>query len=591
MPFALPHPDDRPVRILFVFAWLAGGEEEAEIRLLAQSLDPARFRIDALPCARSATVHDPAFRSLRNTGVNVDDTALDYAFADTVTYLAKKITGYEIIISCQDVADIYPALDRLQHHPPLIERGRSVPEAMVGPKHLTTRYVGASEDVRTAAADRMPGRAQHARTIPLPEMSAQRCRRLWNWLRTRLGIAPAVPPSDPVLPLWQSLFDEVLAETAAPPPRLFRSFVQGGFECASQRLQTGRRLDVIAATRHDTHAGGDYSQLAQMGLRTVRDGARWHLIERQPGVYDFSSFLPMAHAANQAGTQVLWDLLHYGWPDDIDIWHPEFVIRFAGFARAIAQALRTVSDEVPFWCPVNEISFFAWAGGDVRYLNPFATGRGMELKVQLARASIAAMHALRDVDPRARFVHCEPLIAIHPDPGADLPRSVAERLDQAQFEAFDLLSGQIWPQIGGDPSLLDIIGVNYYPRNQWLHGGPGTGTGIDVDHPTYRPLSDLLFATYARYHRPLFIAETGVEDNRRAPWLRYVAGEVSRARARGVPVDGLCLYPVMNHPGWDDDRACQNGLLTQQFIGGQRGVDAPLSVAVAKAVTDFALPR
>lgn len=591
MPFALPHPDDRPVRILFVFAWLAGGEEEAEIRLLAQSLDPARFRIDALPCARSATVHDPAFRSLRNTGVNVDDTALDYGFADTVTYLAKKITGYEIIISCQDVADIYPALDRLQHHPPLIERGRSVAEAMVGPKHLTTRYVGASEDVRTAAADRMPGRAQHARTIPLPEMSAQRFQRLWNWLRTRLGIAPAVPTSDPVLPLWQSLFDEVLAETAAPPPRLFRSFVQGGFECASQRLQTGRRLDVIAATRHDTHAGGDYSQLAQMGLRTVRDGARWHLIERQPGVYDLSSFLPMAHAANQAGTQVLWDLLHYGWPDDIDIWQPEFVIRFAGFARAIAQALRTVSDEVPFWCPVNEISFFAWAGGDVRYLNPFATGRGMELKVQLARASIAAMHALRDVDPRARFVHCEPLIAIHPDPGADLPQSVAERLDQAQFEAFDLLSGQIWPQIGGDPSLLDIIGVNYYPRNQWLHGGPGTGTGIDVDHPTYRPLSDLLFATYARYHRPLFIAETGVEDDRRAPWLRYVAGEVSRARARGVPVEGLCLYPVMNHPGWDDDRACQNGLLTQQFIGGQRGVDSPLSVAVAKAVTDFALPR
>ncbi|TGD65654.1 hypothetical protein EYC08_07150 [Tabrizicola sp. WMC-M-20] len=591
MPFALPHPDDRPVRILFVFAWLAGGEEEADIRLLAQSLDPARFRIDALPCARSATVHDPALRSLRNTGVNVDDTAQDYGFADTVTYLAKKITGYEIIISCQDVADIYPALDRLQHHPPLIERGRSVPEAMVGPKHLTTSYVGASEDVRTAAADRMPGRAQHARTIPLPEMSAQRCKRLWNWLRTRLGIAPAVPPADPVLPLWQSLFDEVLAETAAPPPRLFRSFVQGGFECASQRLQTGRRLDVIAATRHDTHAGGDYSQLAQMGLRTVRDGARWHLIERQPGVYDFSSFLPMAHAANRVGTQVLWDLLHYGWPDDIDIWQPEFVIRFAGFARAIAQALRTVSDEVPFWCPVNEISFFAWAGGDVRYLNPFATGRGMELKVQLARASIAAMHALRDVDPRARFVHCEPLIAIHPDPGADLPRSVAERLDQAQFEAFDLLSGQIWPQIGGDPSLLDIIGVNYYPRNQWLHGGPGTGTGIDVDHPTYRPLSDLLFATYARYHRPLFIAETGVEDDRRAPWLRYVASEVARARARGVPVEGLCLYPVMNHPGWDDDRACQNGLLTQQFIGGQRGVDSPLSVAVAKAVTDFALPR
>ena len=76
----------------------------------------------------------------------------------------------------------------------------------------------------------------------------------------------------------------------------------------------------------------------------------------------------------------------------------------------------------------------------------------------------------------------------------------------------------MWLQIGADPSLLDIVGVNYYPRNQWLH----KGAGIDVDHPAYRPLSDLLVATYARYRRPIFVAETGVEDDRRAPWLCYV---------------------------------------------------------------------
>jgi hypothetical protein len=30
---------------------------------------------------------------------------------------------------------------------------------------------------------------------------------------------------------------------------------------------------------------------------------------------------------------------------------------------------------------------------------------------------------------------------------------------------------------------------------------------------------------------------------------------------RGVPLEGICLYPIINHPGWDDDRACQTGLL------------------------------
>ncbi len=34
-------------------------------------------------------------------------------------------------------------------------------------------------------------------------------------------------------------------------PGLFRSFFLGGFECSTQRRADGRRLDLIAATRHD----------------------------------------------------------------------------------------------------------------------------------------------------------------------------------------------------------------------------------------------------------------------------------------------------------------------------------------------------
>ena len=60
---------------------------------------------------------------------------------------------------------------------------------------------------------------------------------------------------------------------------------------------------------------------------------------------------------------------------------------------------------MPFYCPVNEISFFSWGGGDAAYLNPFAPRPRIELKVQLARAAIAAMEEILAVDPRARFVH------------------------------------------------------------------------------------------------------------------------------------------------------------------------------------------
>src|SRR5690606_13063437 len=136
---------------------------------------------------------------------------------------------------------------------------------------------------------------------------------------------------------------------------------------------------------------------------------------------DFSSLTPMLEAARDCGTEVIWDLMHYGWPDGLDIWRPEFVDRFARYARAVALHHRSLSDAVPFWCPINEISFFSWGAGDVGYLNPFERGRGFELKCQLARAAIAAMAELRAVDPRARFVHAEPLLGVHHAPWTGCP--------------------------------------------------------------------------------------------------------------------------------------------------------------------------
>jgi hypothetical protein len=72
-------------------------------------------------------------------------------------------------------------------------------------------------------------------------------------------------------------------------------------------------------------------------------------------------------------------------------------------------------------------------------------------------------------------------------------------------------------------------------------------------------------------------------EDARPEWLRYVGAEVRAARAAGVPVEGLCLYPVLNHPGWDDDRHCQNGLLDfPRGADGARGVIAPLAEELAR---------
>ncbi len=263
-------------------------------------------------------------------------------------------------------------------------------------------------------------------------------------------------------------------------------------------------------------------------------------------------------------------------PDDIDVWQPAFVDRFAAFARAAARVHRDETDAVPWWCPVNELSFWAWAGGDRALFPPWAHGRSFEFKVQLARAALAAADAVREVDPRARLLWAEPVVHVVPK----TPRQAAEAegYRQAQFQAFDLLAGRLWPQIGGDESVLDVVGVNYYPQNQWVH----EGEALPPRSPRHRPLRAMLAEVWDRYRRPLVVSETGTEGDDRPRWLGSVATEVEAARAAGVPVHGLCWYPIADHPGWEDDRLCPNGLLGEPGEAGVRPVHAGLAAELAR---------
>lgn len=282
----------------------------------------------------------------------------------------------------------------------------------------------------------------------------------------------------------------------------------------------------------------------------------------------------MIHAAEHTGMQVIWDLCHYGWPDDVDIFKPEFVRRFCAFARSFASVLCNETDRVPYFAPMNEISFLAWGAGDQGFLNPFANGRGLELKCQLVRATIEAIEAIRHVAPHARIVQVDPVINVVPSLGAsDAERQAAAAYTRAQYEAFDMLAGREWPQLGGDIKYLDIIGANYYVHNQWEF----QGRFIEATDPRYRPLHLLLGDLYRRYGKPIFVGETGIEGDRRSQWLAYVGGEVVAAIEDGVPVEGVCLYPIVNHPGWDDDRHCHNGLWDYCNESGHREIYKPLA--------------
>ena len=351
----------------------------------------------------------------------------------------------------------------------------------------------------------------------------------------------------------------------------FASFFQAGFECSSHRRRDGVRLDLIRATSHDRHVESDYRQCAELGLRTLRDGLRWHLIEQSPGRYDWSSWLPMLDAAEEAGVEVIWDLFHYGSPDHVDQGGDDFARRFTDFAMAALDVRRSVTATAPRVCPLNEINFLAWAVDD-GYLPPVGPDQRGWLKRQLVRAAISASRAIKRDYPDSIIISAEPLIHIAPHDKRRQSIRAAEANLQGMYEAYDWILGLEEPELGGDPSLMDIVGLNFYPHNQWYFEGPT----IPMGHHEYRPLASMLVEMAQRYGKPLMLSETGAEGSGRAAWLHYVCGEAREAMEEGVKLEGICLYPITAYPGWDNSRHCQSGLLSTITADGRRHVDKRL---------------
>ncbi len=67
-----------------------------------------------------------------------------------------------------------------------------------------------------------------------------------------------------------------------------------------------------------------------------------------------------------------------------------------------------------------------------------------------------------------------------------------------------------------------------------------------------------------------------------------MATEAMAALQAGVPVAGLCLYPVVDHIGWDDGRVCPSGLLGHVPGPHGRSVCQPLADELLRLRRDLA---
>ena len=333
--------------------------------------------------------------------------------------------------------------------------------------------------------------------------------------------------------------------------KLFDSFLIGGFECADHINRSGERIDLHRETVHDRLAAHDYGLLTALGIRTVREGIVWSAVETAPYVFDFSEVGRRIRAAEAAGVQILWDLCHFGYPDGLIPTHPQFVDRFVALCAAFTRFHRGITSTTLFVCPINEISFLSWHSGEVRGTVPFATGSGWDIKWHLCRAAIAGIATLKELAPDCRIMTIEPLIQVHATEYSDPDHVV--RLNNDQFQAADIIAGRMCPDLGGQESYLDILGFNCYYDGQWTDGSTHLAWPVPVGEPTRRtPMADMLQRASARYGRPFFLSETGHFGDNRPLWVEETTEACAYVQRHNPDFQGVCLYPVVDRPDWDN---------------------------------------
>jgi beta-glucosidase/6-phospho-beta-glucosidase/beta-galactosidase len=348
----------------------------------------------------------------------------------------------------------------------------------------------------------------------------------------------------------------------AKRPGIFPTFFISGFECSTFLWKDKNRRNLVAETQHDRFAEADYELLRSLGIAVSREGIPWPLVDKQ-GIYDFSIIDPMIAAMKKYKILPIWDLCHYGYPDDLDPFSDEFTHRFAAYARAAAEYVIPKLNGPYFFTPINEITFFSFCGGEWGWVAPYRNTREdrFKLRVALCKAAITGAKAIRKIEASARMVNIDPLVqVVAPVDRPDQQQVAWHETYVDTFFAWDILYGKEHPELGGSPEILDIVGANNYSFGQMEYREQGPHAALPPDDPRILPLCNLMHNVWERYKRPMIIGETSGMKAGREDWLRDVMDESLAAVNTGIDLHGVCLFPAVDMPDWHTGEWLNNGI-------------------------------
>ncbi|BDA69048.1 dTDP-4-dehydrorhamnose reductase [Calothrix sp. PCC 7716] len=392
-----------------------------------------------------------------------------------------------------------------------------------------------------------------------------------------------------------------------------------GLECTVNRVGE-EYFDQLERNGHDVRLS-DLDLFAELGIQAIRYPVLWERVAPQ-GVEnaDWSWTDERLEKLHSLGIRPIVGLVHHGsgarYTSLVD---PEFPVKLATFARAVAERYPWVTHYTPINEPLTTARFSGLYG------HWYPHGRD---EVTFARAFFGqcqgvakSMQAIREVNPNAKLVQTDDLGKIYSTPTLAYQ---AEFENERRWVSFDLLCGRInenHPMWGyllhcgitqaelewflENPCPPDIIGINHYLTSDRflderkelypasLRGGNNQHEYADVE--AVRVCAEgttghkaLLLEAWERYKLPLAITEVhlGCTREEQLRWFHEAWNAVQELRAENVDVRAITAWSLLGSYDW-------NSLLTRFSGHYEPGVfdlrsEFPRPTAIAKMVQDLA---
>jgi dTDP-4-dehydrorhamnose reductase len=356
----------------------------------------------------------------------------------------------------------------------------------------------------------------------------------------------------------------------------------GGVECTVNRVRK-RYFDQLQRTGFDRRLE-DLEAIAELGVRALRFPVLWErTAARASEHYDWSWSDARLARLRELGITPIVGLLHHGsGPAYTNLLDPEFPVRFANYAGAVARRYPWID----MYTPINEPLTTARFSGLYGFWYPHERSDVAFCRalVNQCRAIQLAMREIRRVNPSAWLLQTEDL---------GLTSCTPALIEQADFEnarhllAYDLLCGRVdrghplYRYVrdsgiaAGELELLraepppDMLGANHYITSVRLldervkyyraHqiGGNGRHRYADIEavRASVEGFVDptvLLRRLWVRYGIPLAITEVhlGCDAHEQIRWFKEMWDCALRCRERGIDLRAVTAWSLFGAFDW-----------------------------------------